>query len=144
VARSFPHTGPGQDERYVVPALARRIRRAKQLATPVVPVGNLAVTREILHVDDVVDAYVRLLKRGESGQAYNVASGRAVTLSDVFDQLCEIVGYRPLPESQPSLMRSGDIPYLVGDAAKLRGATGWQPLHQLEETLQEVVDAQAD
>jgi GDP-4-dehydro-6-deoxy-D-mannose reductase len=144
IARSFPHTGPGQDERFVVPAIARRIRMARRLSAPAVRVGNLAVVRELMHVDDVVDAYCRLLSSGTSGEIYNVAGGRAVTLEDLFLLLCELVGYRALPEPHPSLMRVGDIPYLVGDGSKIRAATGWIPLRTLEQTLQEVVDAQAD
>jgi GDP-4-dehydro-6-deoxy-D-mannose reductase len=144
IARPFPHTGPGQDERYVVPALARRIRIARQAKAPVVRVGNLDLVRELMHVDDVIAAYLGLLESGRDGEVYNVASGRPLLLGDVFDQLCELLGYRVLPESHPSLMRKGDIPYLVGDAGKLRADTGWIPSHTLERTLQEVVDAQAD
>ena len=142
--RPFPHTGPGQDERYVVPGFARRIRMARQIKAPAVRVGNLDVRREVMHVEDVVDAYSRILHRGKSGDIYNVASGREVTLQEVFERLCDIIGYRAIPEPHPSLMRAGDIPYLVGDATRLRAATGWQPRRTLEQTLQEVVDAQAD
>src|SRR4030095_10231619 len=107
--------GPGQDERYVVPALARRIRVAKKASAPAVRVGNIDVVRELMHVDDVVEAYSLLLTRGKSGEVYNVASGRVVSLEDLFYRLCDTVGYRALPEPHPSLMRVGDIPYLVGD-----------------------------
>ena len=44
----------------------------------------------------------------------------------------------------PSLVRSADIPHLVGDSTKLRRATGWAPTISLDRTLQELVDAQAD
>ena len=113
-------------------------------SAPAVRVGNLSVIRDLMHVDDVIDAYSRLLTRGVSGEVYNVASGRGVALEELFYMLCQLVGYRTLPEPDPSLMRVGDLPYLVGDASKLRDATGWNPLRTLEQTLQEVVDAQAD
>ncbi len=41
-------------------------------------------------------------------------------------------------------MRPADIPTLVGDAGKLRAATGWAPAIALEQTLQDLVHAQAD
>ena len=144
VARPFPHIGPGQDERYVVPAFAGRIRVAKRISAPAVRVGNLTSVREFLHVDDVVDAYCRLLAGGRPGEVYNVASGRGITLEEVFYRLCDLIGYRPLPEAHPALMRTADIPHLVGDGGKLRAATGWEPRTPLEQTLREVVDAQAD
>ena len=67
VARAFAHTGPGQDPRFVVPAFAQRLRFAKQSGARVVKVGNLEPVREFLHVQDVVDAYVRLLACGQAG-----------------------------------------------------------------------------
>jgi GDP-4-dehydro-6-deoxy-D-mannose reductase len=144
IARAFPHTGAGQTERYVVPALAARIRAAKRVGATAVRVGNLEVTRELMHVDDVIDAYTLLLERGISGETYNVASGRGVSLTEVFRMLCEIIAYRPIPEADSSLMRTADIPYLVGDGAKLRALTGWQPSRTLEYTLRDVVNAQTD
>jgi GDP-D-mannose dehydratase len=40
-------------------------------------------------------------------------------------------------------MRAGDIRYLVGNAGKLKQATGWSPRISLEQTLRDMVDAQA-
>jgi GDP-4-dehydro-6-deoxy-D-mannose reductase len=40
----------------------------------------------------------------------------------------------------PELVRPVDIAHLVGDPAKLRAATGWQPEIALETTLQDVLD----
>jgi len=144
VARAFAHTGPGQDTRFVVPAFAERLRFAKRVQAPVVKVGNLEPVREFLHVRDVVDAYARLLVKGQPGETYNVASGQGISLEEVFFRLADLIGARPIPEADPELVRGGDIFHLVGDAAKLRAATGWVPRYTLDDTLREVLDAQAD
>jgi GDP-D-mannose dehydratase len=52
-----------------------------------------------------------------------------------------MVGAQVKPVPDPSLMRPGDIRYLVGDAGKLRRATGWSPSFTLEQTLREMVNA---
>ena len=144
VTRAFAHTGPGQDARFVVPAFAQRLKFAKRIGAPVVKVGNLEPIRDFLHVQDVVDAYARLLTQGQPGETYNVASGEAVTLEHLLFRLAALLAVRPIPEADPDLMRPADIPYLVGDASKLRAATGWAPRHSLDDTLREVLDAQAD
>jgi GDP-4-dehydro-6-deoxy-D-mannose reductase len=144
VARAFSHTGPGQDVSFVVPAFAQRLRFAKKIGAPVVKVGNLEPTRDVLHVQDVVDAYVRLLAQGDAGEVYNVASGQGVKLEDLLFRMADLLGVRAIPEADPELLRPADIPHLVGDAAKLRAATGWCPRHSLDETLQDVLDAQTD
>lgn len=144
IARAFAHTGRGQDGRFVVPALARRLLIAKRAHAPAIKVGNLDPVRDFMHVSDVVDAYARLLAAGRSGEIYNVASGRGIALGEMLERLMEIVGYRVIPEADPELVRAADIPYLVGDAAKLRAVTGWSPRQSLEDVLAEVVGAQAN
>jgi GDP-4-dehydro-6-deoxy-D-mannose reductase len=144
VARAFPHTGPGQDDRFVAPAFARRLRVAKQVRARAVNVGNLEVVREFMDVRDVAAAYAALLEKGKPGEAYNVASGKGVSLRDLFARLARVVGVDAIPETDPAFVRPSDLPYLVGDSAKLRSATGWQPKFSLDETLRDLVDAQAD
>jgi GDP-4-dehydro-6-deoxy-D-mannose reductase len=144
VVRPFAHTGPGQEVRFVIPGLAQRLKFAKRAGAPVVKVGNLEPVREFLHVRDVVDAYARLLSHGQPGEIYNVASGEGMPLQELFFKLAALVGVRVIPEADPDLMRAGDIPHLVGDAGKLRAATGWAPRCSLDDILRDVLDAQAD
>ncbi len=61
VARTFNHTGPGQRREFVVPALAERVLAVRDGRASVIPVGNLDVRRDLLHVDDVAVAYRLLL-----------------------------------------------------------------------------------
>lgn len=144
VTRAFPHTGPGQDERFVAPAFARRLRGARLAGARVVKVGNLEPVRDFLDVRDVAAAYVALAERGRPGEVYNVASGTGLSLQELFDRLAAIVGVNAIPEPDPAFMRPADIPYLVGDSAKLRATTGWTPSIPLEQTLRDLVHAQAD
>ena len=144
VARPFAHTGPGQDARFVVPSFAQRLRFARQIGAPVVKVGNLEPVREFLHVQDVVDAYARLLTKGQPGEIYNVAGGEGISLEDLLFRMAALLGVRPIPEADPDLMRPADIPHLVGDGAKLRQVTGWAPRFALDAILKDVLDAQAD
>lgn len=144
VTRAFPHIGRGQDTRFVVPAFARRLLEAKRRGDRTVPVGNLEPIRDFLHVSDVVRAYALLLERRTPGEVYNVAAGRAVSIRQVFEQVAHLVGADARPVPDPDLVRTTDIPYLVGDASKLMQATGWEPEVSLEDALAEVVDAQTD
>ncbi|MDH3290820.1 MAG: GDP-mannose 4,6-dehydratase [Gemmatimonadota bacterium] len=142
ISRSFPHTGKGQDERFVVPAFARRLIAAKRGGLQEVRVGNLTPVREFMHVSDVVSAYVDLLRHGVPGHVYNVGGGEAVSLNDLFLRLAAIVGVAAEPKPDPDLVRPADIPHLVGDASKLAALTGWAPSVSLQDTLAEVVNAQ--
>jgi GDP-4-dehydro-6-deoxy-D-mannose reductase len=144
VARPFPHIGRGQAEDFWVPRRCRVLIEAKRRGAPAVTVGDLSPVRDFLHVDDVVDAYMALLTHGQAGEIYNIASGCGVTLEAVHAKLEDLIGVHPLHERDAGEMRPDARPSLVGDATKLRSATGWAPHRSLEETLKEIVDAQAD
>jgi GDP-4-dehydro-6-deoxy-D-mannose reductase len=144
VARAFPHTGPGQSDAYVVPALASRLLMAKRIGAPVIKTGNLDPVRDILDVRDVAGAYLALLDRGRPGATYNVASGTGRSLKSVVEQLAALIDVRVIVEQDAALLRSNDLRHLVGDASTLRRDTGWSPAISFEQTLRDVIDAQAD
>jgi GDP-4-dehydro-6-deoxy-D-mannose reductase len=144
IARPFPHTGPGQTSQYVAPALLQRLREARRTGATTVPTGNLDPVRDLLDVQDVVEAYCALLRRGQAGEAYNIARGEGLSVADLFARLAQLIGVDVRPAPDPSLRRASDIPHLVGDSTKLRRATGWAPSLSLDETLRRLVDAEAD
>jgi GDP-4-dehydro-6-deoxy-D-mannose reductase len=95
-------------------------------------------------VRDVVNAYLALLVHGVPGEAYNVARGEGMSLHELFRRVAAQLGAAAVPAPDPALMRSADIMHLVGDAAKLRAATGWRPTIDIDRILKEVADAEAD
>ncbi|HEY4321802.1 MAG TPA: NAD-dependent epimerase/dehydratase family protein [Gemmatimonadales bacterium] len=144
IARPFPHTGPGQSPTYVLPALATRLLEAKRTGALTVPTGNLTAVRDFLDVRDVVEAYLLLVEAGEAGTVYNVGSGIGRRLSTCFADLAGIIGTPANAVPDAALLRPDDIPVLIGDATRLRQATGWAPSIPFEQTLQDLVNAQAD
>ncbi len=143
IARPFTHTGPGQTTRYVLPALVERLRAAKASGATSIPTGNLTSVRDFLDVRDVVEAYLALLHRGVPGEIYNVSRGEGVGLADMLHRLSQLIGVSVEPKSDPALTRAADIPHLVGDSSKLRRATSWAPSISLEQTLRDLVNAEA-
>jgi nucleoside-diphosphate-sugar epimerase len=144
IARPFTHTGPGQPDIFVIPGFARRIRAVLGQREPRVMTGNLEPLRDFLDVRDVCEAYVALIEGGTPGTIYNVASGTGRSLASIFTTLADLLGVPAVPLPDPSLQRRADLPYLVGDATRLRQATGWMPRISFDQTLTDVVHAQAD
>jgi GDP-4-dehydro-6-deoxy-D-mannose reductase len=143
VTRPFPHTGAGQPAHYVVPAFVERLRAAKASGAPLVTTGSLDPVRDLLDVRDVVEAYLALLATAQPGETYNISRGEGVSLRELFQRLADLIGVRAVPVPDPGLIRGGDILHLVGDSTKLQRATGWSPTISLDQTLRELVDAQA-
>jgi GDP-4-dehydro-6-deoxy-D-mannose reductase len=141
LARSFNHSGPGQSDRFVLPAFARQVAEAESgRSEPVLRVGNLEVWRDFLDVRDVVRAYVLLSERGESGQAYNICRGEAYRVRDLLDTLLGLARRTLRVEPDPARQRPADLPVLRGDPSRLRARTGWQPRITMHDTLRDVLD----
>lgn len=139
--RSFSHTGPGQAPGFVIPSWARQIAAIELGASePVLKVGNLEVTRDISHVDDIVRGYAALLERGRRGAAYNVCRGEGVELAEVARRLTAMSRVPVRIEVDPGRVRPADVPYLVGDPARIAADTGWGAQCTLDETLAAVLD----
>ena len=78
-ARPFNHIGPRQSSQFAVANFARQaaaIERGE--LPPVLETGNLGSRRDMTDVRDTVAAYVLLMQKGRSGEAYNVGSGQNV------------------------------------------------------------------
>jgi len=138
--RSFGHTGPGQESRFVVPSFARQIAAIERGAEPVLRVGNLEVSRDLTDVRDIVRAYALLLERGKPGEAYNVCRGVTVRLADMVRMLA---GRSRVPvriEVDPARVRAADVAWLAGDPAKLERDTGWRAEIAFERTLDDVLE----
>jgi GDP-4-dehydro-6-deoxy-D-mannose reductase len=139
--RSFNHTGPGQSTAFAAAAFAKQfadIAGGKQ--APVLRHGNLSAQRDFLDVRDVVEAYRLLAAKGTPGVAYNVCSGRAVSMREIVEEIGRLVG-RPVElREDPERMRPVDTPIVVGDAALLARDTGWRQTLPLSRTLHDLYE----
>ncbi len=100
-------------------------------------VGNLDSVRDYLDVEDVVEAYLRLLDPTVAADIYNVASGVGTRLSDLLDTLLDLSSPRPRIERDTERLRPADCS--VGDASRLRTATGWRPSVSIERMLKRLL-----
>jgi GDP-4-dehydro-6-deoxy-D-mannose reductase len=121
--------------------MARQIARIERgELEPVVQVGNLDARRDLTDVRDVAAAYAALMQSGQPGVVYNIASGTGRSIASILDGL---IGRARVPvriELDPARMRPNDTPYLIGDASRLRAATGWKPEIPFERTLDDLLD----
>ena len=140
-ARPFGHTGPGQTDRFVVPAWAKQIAAIEaNRAEPVIRVGNLAVTRDLSDVRDIVEGYCALLERGARGAVYNLCRGEGTPLTAVVESLTAMASVAVRVEVDPARLRPADVPYLVGDPSLAASECGWTVTLPLEQTLRDVLD----
>jgi UDP-glucose 4-epimerase len=105
--------------------------------------GRMVVTdggrqvRDLIYIDDVVDALVRATTRG-SGVAMNVASGQPVSVRSLAEQIAALKGVAaPMVNG---LRPIGDPDRLVLDPGRARIHLGWEPFTPLAEGLRYLLD----
>lgn len=139
IARSFNHTGPGQDERFVLPSFAAQIARIEaHRQPPEIRVGNLDAERDFLDVRDVCRAYVALIKAAPALPAhsvFNISSGSSRSIRSLLEILSQASSARFEVVIDHTRLRPIEIPNAVGRNDLLKAAVEWKPIHPIAETL---------
>jgi len=127
--------GPGDNfdlsSSHVLPALIRKAHEARRTGVEAITVwGSGTPRREFLHVDDCADALVHLLNFYSGHEHVNVGSGADVTILELAQTVCRVVGFEGRIEIDRS--KPDGTPRKLMSAEKLR-AMGWGPRIGLDE-----------
>lgn len=141
IARPFNHVGPGQDVRFVLPALARQVVAiADGRQPPVIEAGDIDTTRDFTDVRDVVSAYAAMIRNGRAGATYLVGSGVERRVRDLLMAMCAIEGIAPEIRQDTSRLRPAEQRRMAADARLLQAETGWTPRIPIETTLTDILE----
>ncbi len=89
-----PNDNYDLESSHVFPALLRKIHEAKLNNSPNIIVwGSGKPMREFLHVDDIADACVYLMKKYDDSEIVNVGTGVDVTINDLVSTMKSVIGY---------------------------------------------------
>ena len=129
--------GPGDNydlqTSHVLPALIRKAHEAKQRGEARLPVwGTGNPRREFLYSDDMAEACVFLLGLPEARYAglvapqalplINIGAGKDLSIRELAELVCEVVGFRGKPEFDPS--KPDGTPRKLLDVSRL-ASQGW-------------------
>jgi len=139
--------GPGDnyhpENSHVLPALIRRFHEAKVSGANTVTLwGTGKARREFLYVDDMASASVHVMNLQQDVYAahtlpmqghINVGSGSDVTITEVAEMICYVVGFKGAIDYDTS--KPDGAPRKWMDSQKLQGL-GWKPSYSLMAGLQ--------
>jgi GDP-L-fucose synthase len=123
---------------HVLAALLAKIDAAVRECREVVEIwGSGSPRREFLHVDDLADAVVFLMKTWSDEEPINIGTGTDVTISELAKLIAEIVGFSGrfvFDGSKPD-----GTPRKLLDVSKL-AALGWHPQIELQTGIRQTYD----
>ncbi len=134
--------GPGDhfefERSHVVSALVRRFIEAKRNDAPIVTLwGTGNAHRELLHVDDLANACLFLLRDYDSSEIINVGSGQDLTIRELAETIAKVVEYTGKLEWD--LTKPDGMPMKLLDVSRLH-ALGWRHKIDLATGIRSVVD----
>jgi GDP-4-dehydro-6-deoxy-D-mannose reductase len=133
-ARPFNHIGERQSNKFVVPSLAQQLIRVEQGLQDLLQIGNLTAVKDFSDVKDVVQAYMLLMAHGQRAAVYNIGSGTGMSIQNLLEQMIELVGVPVHVEVDQARWRPVLTQPVIPDISAII-TLGWQPQHQLKETL---------
>jgi GDP-L-fucose synthase len=133
-----PHDNFDLASSHVLPALLRKAHEAKINQEDKITVwGSGRVRREFLHVDDVADACAFLLQNYDSPEVINIGCGEDVTIRELAELICEIVGFTGVLAWDAS--KPDGTPRKLLDVSKLQ-QLGWRPAITLRAGIQQTYE----
>lgn len=129
--------GPGDNfdlnSSHVIPALMRKIDAAARERRPAVEIwGTGTPLREFMHVDDLADALVFLLKTYDEDEHINVGSGQEVSIAELATLLTKVIGFDGKLAFDTT--KPDGPPRKALDSTRI-AALGWAPRYSLEDGL---------
>jgi CDP-paratose 2-epimerase len=118
-----PHQCGTEDQGWVA-----HFVRCALAGAPLVVYGDGRQVRDLLYVDDLVDAMLRAhaAMPAIAGQAFNIGGGpdHTISLLELLDLLADVLGTRP--QHHHEAWRPADQRYYVSDTRRFGAATGWR------------------
>lgn len=134
--------GPGDnfdlESSHVLPALIRKFDEAVTRGDPEVEIwGTGTPRREFLHVDDLADACVFLMRHYSDARPINVGWGEDVSIAELAASVARATGFSG--ELRFDTSRPDGTPRKLLDVSRLTGL-GWRPSIRLEDGIAATVD----
>lgn len=102
--------------------------------------GDGRQERDYLYIDDIVEAFLRVTIKGQSGEVYNIGTHERVRFVDMVDAVIAEVGQGQKKHVPwPKRYEKNETGNYIADTSKIFAPTGWQPKVQLHDGIHHMV-----
>jgi len=139
VARPFNTYGPRQSARAVIPTIITQLLTGKTE----IKLGAVHTTRDFVFVEDTVQGFIEIAKAKDAiGEEINIATKTEISMGELAQKLIQIINPRARVVMDDQRMRptNSEVERLMGDNAKIKQLTRWQPKYSFDQGLTETIE----
>jgi GDPmannose 4,6-dehydratase len=137
----FNHESPRRGSNFVTSKIVKTAVQIKYGKAKKLELGNLDSYRDWGHSKDYVRA-MKLILEHDNADDFVVATGVTRSVRDLVDLVFLKCGlnYKDYVSQNKLFMRPQELPYLKGDAHKVKSTLGWAPEVSFEELIDEMIE----
>lgn len=114
------------DEKLFIGNFSSQIKKVLKNKSKEIKLGNVDAHRDFLLIDDVYEGFIKVIKNGNSGEAYNLGMGKSVLLRDFVNTVLRKLNLKP-ELSIGDVNSIGRIENKVVADIKKIGSIDWYP-----------------
>ena len=141
ILRAFNLVGPGMPSNLLLGSVVKQLAERTEDGRAVVEVGSLEPRRDYLDVRDAAEALIEVAGSPDPPTLANIATGRSWSVAEVIEMMVALAGGEVQIRPSEERRRAVDIPEQVGDASLLRDTVGWVPRFDIDQSLNDMLEA---
>ena len=118
---------------------ASQIIKMKTKKDKILKHGNLKSIRTSLSLNDAMNAYWLVAKKGKIGEIYNIGGTKKYLVGEILDKLISISGVKVKKKIDKKLLRLKDVTLQLPNIKKFKLDTGWKQKEKLDMSLRKLL-----
>lgn len=126
ITRMFSYTNARRANLFQT-AFARQIALIEKGKINILKHGNLKSMRTFIDIEDAMEAYWVVAKKGKIGEVYNIGGNKLISVENFLKTLIKLAKVKIKTEQDPKLIRPQDVDIQIPSSKKFFDHTGWKP-----------------
>ena len=139
ITRMFSYTNARRNDLFQT-AFAKQIANIERGKKKILIHGNLNSVRNIIDINDAMEAYWLAAKRGKIGEIYNISGKKVISVGNYLKKLKKLSNVKIKSKIDKKLLRPVDVTLQIADTKKFIRDTHWSPKISFEKSMEKLLE----
>ena len=138
ITRMFSYTNARRNDLFQT-AFANQIANIERGKKKILIHGNLNSVRNIIDINDAMEAYWLAAKRGKIGEIYNISGKKVITVGNYLKELKKLSYVKIKSKIDKKLLRPVDVTLQIANTKKFVRDTHWSPKISIKKSMKKLL-----